>query len=101
MVAEPSSDQKTCTRGVSLPHEKGIFNVPLGWTRDERPFKSWTRTHGEQREAGKEEQLDAGATDTVAPRGIARAFDLKETATAKNIIGSMAANEIKNYGTGG
>ena len=45
-------------------------------------------------------QVDSGAVDTVAPRHIAKAFKLRETALSKNNIGFVAANgsKIENYG---
>ena len=45
-------------------------------------------------------QIDSGAIDTVGPKGIARAFDMKETVMSKKGIGYVAANgsSIKNYG---
>jgi hypothetical protein len=45
-------------------------------------------------------QIDSGAIDTVGPKEIARAFEMKETLMSKRGIGFIAANgsNIKNYG---
>ena len=45
-------------------------------------------------------QVDSGAVDTVAPKEVAKAFSLRETAMSKNNIGFVAANgsKIDNYG---
>ena len=45
-------------------------------------------------------QVDSGAVDTVAPKHIAQAFKLRETAMSKNKVGFAAANgsKIENYG---
>ena len=45
-------------------------------------------------------QIDSGAVDTVGPKEIARAFEMKETEMSKRGIGYVAANgsSIKNYG---
>ena len=45
-------------------------------------------------------QIDSGAVDTVGPKEIAGAFDMKETVMSKKGIGFVAANgsSIKNYG---
>ena len=45
-------------------------------------------------------QIDCGAIDTVGPKEIARAFEMKETEMSKRGIGYVAANgsSIKNYG---
>ncbi len=45
-------------------------------------------------------QIHSGAIDTVGPREVAQAFELKETAMSKRGVGFVAANggSIKNYG---
>ena len=45
-------------------------------------------------------QIDSGAIDTVGPKEMARAFEMKETEMSRRGIGFVAANEsgIKNYG---
>jgi hypothetical protein len=45
-------------------------------------------------------QIDSGAIDTVGPKGVAKAFAMKETMMSKKGIGFVAANgsAIKNYG---
>ncbi len=45
-------------------------------------------------------QIDSGAIDTVVPREIAKAVDMRETVMSKIGIGYGAANgnNIKNYG---
>ncbi len=45
-------------------------------------------------------QIYSGAVDTVGPKEIAKAFEMKETATGRRGIGHVAANvsAIKNYG---
>jgi hypothetical protein len=45
-------------------------------------------------------QIDSGAIDTVGPKEIARAFEMKETAMSKKGIGFIAANgsNITSYG---
>jgi len=45
-------------------------------------------------------QVDSGAIDTVAPKDVARAFSLQETAMSRNGIGFVAANgsKISNFG---
>ena len=45
-------------------------------------------------------QIDSGAIDTVGPKEIAKAFEMKETIMSRRGIGCVAANSswIKNYG---
>ncbi len=45
-------------------------------------------------------RIDSGAIDTVGPKEIARAFEMKETEMSRRGIGYVAANgsSIKNYG---
>ena len=45
-------------------------------------------------------QIDSGAIDTVGPKEIARAFEMKETEMSKRGIGYVAANgsSVENYG---
>ena len=45
-------------------------------------------------------QVDSGAIDTVAPKHVANAFELRETAMSRNNVGFVAANgsRICNYG---
>ena len=45
-------------------------------------------------------QVDSGAIDTVAPKGVAKAFSIKETTMSRRGIGFVAANGTKicNYG---
>ena len=45
-------------------------------------------------------QVDSGAIDTVAPKNVAAAFDIKETEASRRGMGFVAANgtKIKNYG---
>ena len=45
-------------------------------------------------------QIDSGAIDTVGPKEMARAFEMKETEMSRRGIGFVAANGsgIKNYG---
>ena len=44
--------------------------------------------------------MDSGAIDTVAPRNVGKAFNLRETAMSKNNVGFVAANgsKIANFG---
>ena len=54
-------------------------------------------------EAGWEKikvQVDSGAIDTVAPRSVAKRFELKETSASRRGVGFVAANgsKIQNYG---
>ena len=45
-------------------------------------------------------QIDSGAIDTVGPKEIGKAFEMKETEMSKKGIGYVAANgsSIENYG---
>ena len=45
-------------------------------------------------------QVDSGAIDTVAPRSVGKAFNLRETVMSKNNVGFVAANgsKISNFG---
>ncbi len=45
-------------------------------------------------------QIDSGATDTVGPKEIAQASEMRETEMSKRGIGYVAANgiSIENYG---
>jgi len=54
-------------------------------------------------EAGWEKikvQVDSGAIDTVAPKSVAKKFELKETPASRRGVGFVAANgsKIQNYG---
>ena len=45
-------------------------------------------------------QVDSGAIDTVAPKNVAKKFELKETPASRRGVGFVAANgsKIQNYG---
>ena len=77
-----SSVKEICSVERVTKNLKGEVNeVTPGWERDRV-------------------QIDSGAIDTVAPKDVARAFEMKETMMSKRGIGFVAANgsSIKNYG---
>ncbi len=45
-------------------------------------------------------QIDSGAIDTVGPKEIANAFEMKETEMSKRVVGHVAANgsSVEKYG---
>jgi hypothetical protein len=92
---EKECNHKECERKPrSLGRPPGIYSVGragIGEVSAVSEISGWEKVRV---------QIDSGAIDTVGPRGVAKAFAMKETTMSKKGIGFVAANgsSIKNYG---
>ena len=86
---------RSCTGDASKGKEIGsvgrVIKKGKGEVNEVRVLPGWERVRV---------QIDSGAIDTVGPKEIAKAFEMKETEMSKRGIGYVAANgsSIKNYG---
>ncbi len=71
--------------------ERNVMRINRGEVNEARETPGWDKTRI---------QIDSGAIDSVGPKVIARAFEMRETATNKRGIGYVAAHGsgVKNYG---
>ena len=68
-----------------------VIQQAKGEVNEVRATPGWERVQA---------QVDSGAIDTVGPKEMARAFEVKETEMSRRGMGLVAANgtSIKNYG---